>query len=202
MISPSLLERKRILKNICRANKQWKSRVVLSIVLMTMAIGIVVGTIILLVNHSTSTLGVFVFVCAGICFSSIPFFIALSVKNKAKYICGLPYSSYSNGMLLLRDDLLEYYFWKVGPNEPAAYSSKRAVYKDEDKYCYSIKRKDITSLVIEGDICFISGDGALEKPEWVREYNNSQETCKEFSFILAFEDVNASNTIKEWNNHG
>lgn len=202
MILPSLSERKRILKTISRNNKQWNIRVLLSIFMTLIAIGIIIGTIVLLVNHPTSPMGILAFLCAGICFSCVPFFFAIAIKTKAKYLCGLPYSSYANGLLLLSEDIMEYYFWKVGPNEPAAYSSKRAVYKDEDKFCFSIKKRDITSLVVEGDICFITGDGILKIPYWAREDNNSQETCKEFSFILAFEDVNASNTIKEWNNHG
>ena len=137
--SPSLSKRKNILKTISHSHSQWKGRIFLAGVLILLALGILSYTVVLLVNHRTSTFGVFIFLCAGVCLACVPFFIGLSVKNTAKFKCALPYSSYANASLLLGEDALEYVFWRVGPREPAAYSSKHAVYKDEDKFIYRIR---------------------------------------------------------------
>lgn len=195
---PNLSERKRILKKISHSHTQWKGRIALSVALILIAVGIMGYTVVLLINHPISTFGIFIFLCAGICIACVPFFIALSVINTAKFKCALPYTSYANGSLLLHKDTLEYVFWRVGPHEPAAYSSKRAVYKDEDKFIYSITKKDIRSIEIKEDICKIKGDGIVQMPEWAEEDATVKRTNKEFSFILAFEQNNADQIIEEW----
>lgn len=196
--TPALSERKRILKKICRNHAQWKGRIALSVILIAIAIGIMGYIAYLLTTHHTSTFGIFIFLCVGICLASVPFFISLSVKNTAKYKCALPYSSYANGLLLLKNDTLEYIFWRVGPSEPAAYSSKRAVYKDEDKFVYLIKKTDINSIEIRDDVCKIIGNGIVQMPEWAEEDTTVKRINKEFSFIMAFKEKNADKIINEW----
>lgn len=142
-------------------------------------------------------------ICYAISIGCVPFFIACSVKNTANYECGFPYSSYANGTLLLNEQSLEYIFWRVEPHEPAAYSSKRAVYRDEDKFIYKIDKQAISKLSInELGICSIKGQGLLEKPEWAcvdyKKYSDKIESCKNFSFILSFEEAEASEKIKRW----
>lgn len=151
--------------------------------------------------NPTTIEGILAFSGAGICFSSIPFFIALSVKNTAKYKCGFPYSSYANASLLLNDDSLKYVFWRVGPHEPAAYSSTRAVYRDEDKFTFTINKSDIASLCVRNEICYIKGNGILQMPEWAVANNITTENCKEFSFIPAFPENNFSKRIKDWRSY-
>lgn len=196
--TPNLSERKRILKEISRNHSQWKARSVFAVILLIIAIGLLGGTAYLLIEHPTSMEGVMVFIGAAICFACVPFTFALSVKNTAKYKCALPYSSYANGSLILSDDTLEYIFWRVGPREPAAYSSKRAVYRDEDKFVYKINKKDINFIDIKEDICRIKGNGIIQMPEWAEEDATVKRNNKEFSFIMAFEQENAINTIEEW----
>ena len=145
VFTPSLSKRKELLKIITHAHKQWKFRIALAVFLFVLSAAVIVGTAILLLMNPTTIEGILAFSGAGICFSSIPFFIALSVKNTAKYKCGFPYSSYANASLLLNDDSLEYVFWRVGPHEPAAYSSTRAVYRDEDKFTFTINKSDIAN---------------------------------------------------------
>lgn len=108
--SPSLSKRKNILKTISHSHSQWKGRIFLAGVLILLALGILSYTVVLLVNHRTSTFGIFIFLCAGVCLACVPFFIGLSVKNTAKFKCALPYSSYANASLLLGEDALEYVF--------------------------------------------------------------------------------------------
>lgn len=196
--TPALSERKRILKKICRNHAQWKGHIALFVILIAIAIGIMGYIAYLLITHHTSTFGVFIFLCVGLCLSCVPFFISLSVKNTAKYKCALPYSSYANGVLLLKNDTLEYKFWRVGPSEPAAYSSKRAVYRDEDSFIYSIKKTDINSIEIRDDVCKIIGNGIIQIPEWAQEDTTVKRINKEFSFIMAFKEKNADKIITEW----
>ena len=135
---------------------------------------------------------------AIICLACVPFFIGLSVKNTAKFKCALPYSSYANASLLLGEDALEYVFWRVGPREPAAYSSKHAVYKDEDKFIYRINKENINSIDIKENICKIKGNGSVQMPEWAEEDSTVKKTSKEFSFIMAFEQGDVAKIIAEW----
>lgn len=111
-----------------------------------------------------------------------------------------PYSSYANGILILSDESLQYVFWRVGPHEPAAYSSKRAVYNDKDKFIYSIRKTDIKKISIENEVCQITGLGTIQIPEWAGEDSFIKKENKHFSFIMAFEEKNADMTINEWRN--
>lgn len=200
VLTPELSARKRILKTVCRTHSQWKARISLAVILLIISISIFIGTAYLLLEHPTTMEGVMIFLATSFIFAFIPFAFALSVKNTAKYKCGLPYSSYANGSLILRGDALEYVFWRVGPREPAAYSSKRAVYKDEDKFIYIIKKTDITSIEVRNDICKIKGNGIIQMPEWAEEDVTVKRKNKEFSFIMAFEQKDADQFIIEWRN--
>ena len=203
-LTPSLSKRKMILKQICKSQIKWKLMIVISILLYYCSISIIIGSIILLIRYPTTILmSNIVFICYAISIGCVPFFIACSVKNTANYECGFPYSSYANGTLLLNEQSLEYIFWRVEPHEPAAYGSKRAVYRDEDKFVYKIDKQAISKLSInELGICSIKGQGLLEKPEWAcvdyKKYSDKIESCKNFSFILSFEEAEASEKIKRW----
>ena len=198
--TPKLSERKRILLNICKNNPQWKKRMLAIVLLLIVSVGIIVFTVYLLLSHRTTAFGVFIFLCVGICLSCVPLFISISLKNSSKYKCAFPYSSYANAMLVLSDDTLQYVFWRVGPHEPAAYSSKRAVYNDKDKFIYSIRKTDIKKITIENEICQITGLGTIQIPEWAGEDSFVKNKNKHFSFIMAFEEKNADMIINEWRN--
>lgn len=197
-LTPDLAERKRILKDICRNHPQWKIRIALAAVLFIAAVGALGGTIGLLIRHPTSVDGIMVFIGSAICIACVPFFCGLSVKNTAKYRCAFPYTSYANASLLLGEDTLEYAFWRVSPQEPAAYSSKRAVYREEDKFVYRIRKTDIHSIDVKGDICRIEGSGIVQMPEWAEEDATVKRESKTFSFIMAFEQRNAEQILAEW----
>ena len=203
-LKPDLSERKRILKNICRTHKQWKIRMVIFTILVVITFGICGAVTYLLFRYHIEGEGILLVIGVGIIFACIPFFISLSVKNTAKYKCAFPYSSYANASLILTDERLQYVFWRVGPHEPAAYSSKRAVYNDEDKFVYEIETSDIESCSLKGDIFLIKGKGKLHMPKWAGAflyYEDDLEDlkkCKEFSFILAFEEEDKSDMIIHW----
>lgn len=172
---------------------------IIFIILNVVTLGICVFIAYLLFNFTLEVEGALLIIGVGVIFACVPFFISLSVKNKAKFKCALPYSSYANGTLVLKDKTLTYIFWRVGPNEPAAYSSKRAVYNDEDKFVYTILKSDIKSLVIKDDVCLIKGNGKFKMPEWaVEDFSVNSDIVKNFSFILAFTKKNVAEKIKEW----
>lgn len=199
MFKQDLSERKRILRKICKTHNQWKIRMVIFTILNIVTLGICVFTVYLLCNFTVEVEGALLIIGVGVIFACVPFFISLSVKNRAKFKCALPYSSYANGTLVLKDKTLTYIFWRVGPNEPAAYNSKRAVYNDEDKFIYTILKSDIKSLVIKDDVCLIKGNGEFKMPEWADEdFSVNSDIVKNFSFILAFTEKNAVEKIKEW----
>lgn len=199
IFTQDLSERKRILRKICKTHNQWKLRMTIFIILNVVTLGICVFIAYLLFNFTLEVEGALLIIGVGVIFACVPFFISLSVKNKAKFKCALPYSSYANGTLVLKDKTLTYIFWRVGPNEPAAYSSKRAVYNDEDKFVYTILKSDIKSLVIKDDVCLIKGNGKFKMPEWaVEDFSVNSDIVKNFSFILAFTKKNVAEKIKEW----
>lgn len=163
----SLKIRKEYLAHICKQHKTWKARMAGFYFLNIIAIGIIAGIGVTLINHPLDAFGTFIFLAVGVAFGCVPFFISRSVKNTAKYKCAFPYSSFANGNLILHNDKLEFVHWRVGKEEPAAYSSKRAIYRDEDSFIYSIPLSQIKALKIDKNhICHISGTGILSQPEW------------------------------------
>lgn len=200
VLTPDLKKRKEILKEIAKTNKKWNMYMTIVFLLFICSIAILLSIALLLIKHPTTPMGIFVFICFGFIIACIPFFIAISTKNKAKYYCPFPYSSYANASLFLNEDRLEYVFWRVGPREPAAYSSPRAVYRDESKFVYSIERDSIKELRIDdAGICRIKGKAKLTLPEWAKLENSElKEMENNFSFITAFSENNAKKTIIEW----
>lgn len=200
IFKPSLKMRKKMLSIIAKREPSWKIRVFLTIALFSISALIIIAIIFLLVLHPTDKTGVFIFICFGIMMACVPFFIALSTKNKAKYKCAYPYSSYANGTLILDENTLQYIFWQVGPTESAAYSSPHAVYNDEDKFVYTINKKSISKLTIdEFGICTIVGDGKVTIPDWADiPKSEVNSISKDFSFILGFDEKNAKESIIKW----
>lgn len=196
----SIKIRKLYLAQICKQHKSWKIRMTFNFLLKFLAVAIVVCTCLMLVEHPLDALGSFTFLAGAIAFGCVPFFISCSVKNTAKYKCAFPYSSFANGNLILHSDKLEFIHWRVGKEEPAAYSSKRAVYRDEDSFVYSIPSSQIKSLKIDKNhICHISGTGVVSQPEWAGTKGVREEIeIKSFSFLLDFEDTAVEETIKNW----
>lgn len=72
--------------------------------MFVLAEGITVGFTALLIWLHATAVAVCAFMATALILAYIPFFSRLSVKNTANYKCGLPYSSFANGTLLLKDD--------------------------------------------------------------------------------------------------
>ncbi len=199
----SLEKRKEYLSVICKQHKTWPIRMALYIMLNVVTITIIAGVLLLLVNHPTDAFGVIMLIAAMIALACIPFIISRSVRNTAKYKCAFPYSSFANGTLILNDDKLEFIHWRVGKTEPAAYSSKRAVYRDEDSFVYTIPSSQIKSLKIDKNhICHISGIGIVSQPEWAGTKGVREEIeTKSFSFLLDFEDSSVEKNLEAWANN-
>lgn len=196
----TLDKRKEYLKSICRSEKSWKLRMFIYYLLIALSMAIIIFTVIMLIRHPLDAMGIFSFICAAVAFSSIPFIISCSIKNTAKYKCAYPYSSFANGVLILYDDKLEYIHWRVGKSEPAAYSSKRAVYLDEDSFVYTIYSSQIKALKIDKKhICHISGKGNISQPKWVGTKGERENVeVKSFSFLLDFEEREIEEILRKW----
>jgi len=199
----SLKKRKEYLSVICKQHKTWPIRIALYIILNVVTITIIAGVLLLLVEHPLDAFGSFTFLAGAICFACVPFFCAISVKNSAKYKCASPYSGMTNGKLLLTDECLEFVFWKASKEAPAAYSSKRAVYREEDSFVYTIHSSQIKSLKIDKNhICHISGVGIVSQPEWAGTKDVREEIeTKSFSFLLDFEDSSVEKNLEAWANN-
>lgn len=198
----SLKKRKEILHEFAKTKSGWKLRMFLMYLLFSLSAIILISVVILLINHPTTGMGVFVFLCFGLMMACVPYFLGLAVKNKSNYKCAYPYSSYANGTLVLDEQYLQYYFWQVGPTEPAAYSSRHAIYRDDDKFVYKIRRDSIDNIEISDvGICSITGGGQLILPKDVKlSKTELKEISNNFSFALAFEEENINNTIMNWRN--
>lgn len=200
----SLKKRKEILHEFAKTNSSWKWRRFLMYFLFFAAAAIMVTFVVILICNPTHAMGVFIILCGASGLACVPYFFGLAVKNKSKYECAYPYSSYTNGTLILKEQCLQYYFWQAGPTEPAAYSSPHAVYQDEDKFIYEIDRNDIEDLTISDiGICRIVGKGKLLLPDDLdAEVTQSEinEISSDFSFALTFDANNINDIIIDWRN--
>lgn len=93
----SLKKRKEILHEFAKTESGWKLRMFLMYLLFSLSAIILISIVILLINHPTTGMGVFVFLCFGLMMACVPYFLGLAVKNKSNYKCAYPYSSYANG---------------------------------------------------------------------------------------------------------
>lgn len=194
----SLKKRKKYLSRICKTSPNWTRKMFWFYLLILLALAIISGDILMLFQHPLDTFGTFIFIAAAIMFACIPFFIALSVRNTARYKCGFPYSGMANNTLILSKDQLEFTHWRVSPQSPAAYSSKGMLYKkvifeNEDRFVYTIKFKDIQNIQINNlHTCTITGHGNLSVPDWAGNTDLRENIEKDvMSFLLDFEDPEA-----------
>lgn len=204
VFNSDLKKRKELLHKVAQTDPSWKVRMFFSVFLFICAPVILVGIGVLLILNPTTATGVFAFICFAFMMACIPFIAASAIKNQAKYKCAQPFSSYANGTLFLGKEDLQYVFWLVGPNEPAAYSSPRAVYRDASKFIYQISRDCISELTIdENSVCRIVGKGQMILPEGVElPKSEINEISRDFSFVLAFAEENAEQEIMDWRNNG
>ncbi len=191
-----LAQRKRIHESIARSNKRWKIRMAAVVALCAVSAAVVIGTVVLLVRHPTTTEGVFLFCAAGFIFAFIPLICAVSIKNAAKYSCAYPYSSYANSSLTIDGDTLEYTYWLAGRDMRAAYSVPGDSFDKKWCFKYSINAHDIESLEIRDEICFIKGTGIKIAPaEYTDEDEDKTEWVNEFSFVLDFDNPKAEREL-------
>ena len=87
-----LRKRKDALHLIAKSEPSWKYRKLLAISLFVLSILIIGAVLFLLLLNPTDATGVFIFICFAVIMACVPFFIAISTKNKAKYVCAYPYS--------------------------------------------------------------------------------------------------------------
>ena len=197
-----LSKRKLYLKNIAKKHPTWKLRIFIFWLLMVISIGIIAGIAYLLttLEKAPTPETIMIFLMMAVIFACIPFFIGISVKNSAKYKCASPFSGMTNGILVLTDTYLEFVFWKASKEAPAAYSSKRALYRDEDKFVYHFDKNNIKSLKINDlHVCQVSGAGSLTVPIWASS-NDTIETksAKNFSFVTCFNQDDCEKIISNW----
>lgn len=203
--SSDLKLRRLLLKQIARKNKKYRYGVLISATLYIIAALILISSFVLLFKHPTTSMGIFVFICIGIIFAIIPFFIAVSINNSNKYKCALPYSSMANEKLLICDDRLEFIYWNVSKDNRGAYS-KHEKYRDENKFVYSIYKNDIKKIVFEDETCIIKGKGKIKLPFYLEDdfFNPEDkfETVDSFEFLQCFNETNIKDVIERWKNNG
>jgi len=203
--SSDLKLRRVLLKKIARKNKKYRHGVLISATLYIIAALILLSSFVLLIKHPTTSMGIFVFICVGIIFVIIPFFIAVSINNSNKYKCALPYSSMANEKLLICDNRLEFIYWDVGKDNRGAYS-KHEKYLDENKFVYSIHRNDIKKIDFEDEICIIKGKGKIKLPFYLEDdFFNPEDkfkTVDSFEFLQCFNETNIKDVIERWKNNG
>lgn len=211
VLTADLNKRKERLSAIAKQDKRWKLYMALSYALFLCAVVILVWIAVMLFLHPTEPLGVIVFSFAGLMVACVPFFVGLSLRNEAMYECALPYSSYANGTLYLKEDELAYEYWPVGPNEQAAYGSPKAVFCDEDKYVYKVRKQDIINMTVdEFGVCSVKAKAVLEHTDWDKlekageseeiSVPKTQEVVRDFSFVVAFIEHDADETLNKWMN--
>lgn len=193
-LSNDIKKRKVIHKAICKGNEEYQSLRMMYLVALAITVIICLFTALTIIFSKPLTLTVGLLTAGfGICFACIPFFIALSINHTARYKGAYPYSSYANGALMLDDEKLQYVFYKVGPNDPAAYSTRKIASNKKRMCIYSIKKEDIQTLVCEDNFCKIIGWGTLKDT-----LIDNTRRLDEFSFILDFEGDSAESDLKKW----
>lgn len=198
--------KRKYLKNIARTKIKYKIWQIIRCILYSCAVTSVVGLIWLLVKENAGTDAIWMFGAVELIFLAIFLIPASSIKNTSLYASSLPYSKRVNESLYLEEDRLDYIFWEVPKNSPAAYSKNCELNSDE-KSKYTIHKTDITNISIdENNICTIKGFGIVEVPDfekydYKKEKTNKKEyRVKSFSILLCFDEENICKKIFEWKN--
>lgn len=198
--------KRKYLKNIARTKIKYKIWQIIRCILYACAVTSVVGLVWLLVKENAGTDAIWMFGAVELIFLAVFLIPASSIKNTSLYASSLPYSKRVNESLYLEEDRLDYIFWEVPKNSPAAYSKNCELNSDE-KSKYTIYKTDITNISIdENNICTIKGFGIVEVPDsekydYDKEKTNKKEyRVKSFSILLCFDEENICKKIFEWKN--
>ena len=198
--------KKKYLKNIARTKIKYKIWQIIRCILFACAVTSVVGLVWLLVKENAGTDAIWMFGAVELIFLAVFLIPASSIKNTSLYASSLPYSKRVNESLYLEEDRLDYIFWEVPKNSPAAYSKNCELNSDE-KSKYSIYKTDITNISIdENNICTIKGFGIVEVPDFEKydydkeKTNKKEYRVKSFSILLCFDEENICKKIFEWKN--
>lgn len=197
----SLVKRDDYLKNIMRKHPHWKTRRAVMWFLYILSVMIILSFVLLLVQHPTDKMGIFVFMCTAVCFACIPFFFACSVKNTAKYKCALPYSGRANESLHLTDKELIYRYYEMDKTGHI-YISPLTTKQEEHMFEYRINIDDIRGVSIDDNhICYIDGKGVLLYPNLYGKNAREKTVCEKFNFIMDFLELgndDVEQIIRNW----
>ena len=198
--------KKKYLKNIARTKIKYKIWQIIRCILFACAVTSVVGLVWLFVKENAGTDAIWMFGAVELIFLAVFLIPASSIKNTSLYASSLPYSKRVNESLYLEEDRLDYIFWEVPKNSPAAYSKNCELNSDE-KSKYTIYKDNITDINIdENHICTIKGYGTIEFPDYENydykkeKVSKKEQKVKEFSFLLCFDEENISEKILDWKN--
>ena len=198
--------KKKYLKNIARTKIKYKIWQIIRCILFACAVTSVVGLVWLLVKENAGTDAIWMFGAVELIFLAVFLIPASSIKNTSLYASSLPYSKRVNESLYLEEDRLDYIFWEVPKNSPAAYSKNCELNSDE-KSKYTIYKTDITNISIdENNICTIKGFGIVEVPDFEKydydkeKTNKKEYRVKAFSILICFGEENICKKIFEWKN--
>ena len=198
-----LKKRKIQLRQIAHNTSIWKWFMVLSALMFSLGLLIILGIVYVLIREQEDvTMHVIgIFGAMAVCLACGPFLGANYLRKKAYYKGSEPFSGMVNGTLCIHDSELEYCYWYASAKASAAYSGKRALYTDEDKFIYKIPQNAIEKITIdEFHICNIMGKGTVSVPIWESKNDVAGETSlvDKFSFVTCFDDDKVEQQILLW----
>lgn len=198
VLQPNEQKQKQYLKNICSQKIEWKK----AITKTKISIGIIVAAIIstICVNLTcndpviVTTMNIIL-----VCLLIITGLTDSERLNETKKRCIYPYGTYSHGTLIITDKYIIYKFWRK-QSDMTLLSQKRIDYKKQDMFVYSIQKTNIKKITIHNNICQITGNGILTQPVWAKqnEYEELNKHKKDFSFLMAFDDEDTEQILKNY----
>lgn len=181
--------RRTMLDNIYENNPKKNIGIIFSTLLIVLSIAFLICSVIYSIMKNAGIEGL-VLIGAVLIFSSIPFFIGISLKNTFKYKCTLPYCERVNESILINNDGFSYSYLKVKKNNSAIFypiEYDESDFSDDDMEHFTVCYNKIIRYDINDNILSVYGDFVHKSPNKnKRGFNEFQ--CNNFSILLDFED--------------
>ena len=179
--------RRTLLDNIYAHNPKKKIGIILSTLLIVLAVSFLTYSIIYSIKKEAGIEGL-ILIGAVLIFSSIPFFVGISLKNTFKYKGTLPYCERVNEKILINDEGIVYSYLKVKKNNSAVFYAieyDENDFDDDDMEYIVIDYNKIKNYELNDNLLFFTGDFVHKTPN----KNGFKEIqCKSVSLLLDFED--------------
>lgn len=188
--------RKKMLDEIYKNNPKRYIGFFCSALLIIIAMLSLVWSVVYSVKEDAGIEGL-VLIGAVLIFSSIPFFVGISLKNTFRYKCTLPYCKRVNETLTLTDTELEYSYFKVKKNNSAvfyAHQYDESLISYDDMEHIKIKYTDVDDIDMDGNFINIRGKITLLSPCKSKK-GFEEKQSNNVSIMLDFEDNSVKNQL-------